>query len=91
MFVFFLLVTFFIVDVPYLFCSKQYTAKYGPKPTQPPSSELTTRELDIDAELFERDFADDSDLLERDFDDSDLLERDFEELEARESIWTKIR
>jgi len=70
---------------------KQYTAKYGPKPTQPPSSELTTRELDIDAELFERDFADDSDLLERDFDDSDLLERDFEELEARESIWTKIR
>jgi len=70
---------------------KQYTVKYGPKPTQPPSSELTTRELDIDAELFERDFADDSDLLERDFDDSDLLERDFEELEARESIWTKIR
>ena len=24
-------------------------------------------------------------------DDSDLLERDFEELKARESIWTKIR
>jgi len=71
---------------------KQYATQYGPKPSAPPSpSELTTREFDVDAELFERDFADDSDLLERDFDDSDLLERDFEELEARESIWSKIR
>ena len=45
-----------------------------------------------DVELSERNLVDDSDLLERDFDDSDLLfERDFEELEARESIWQKIR
>ena len=44
-----------------------------------------------DADLSERDFAEDSDLLERNFDDSDLLERDFEELEARESIWEKLR
>jgi len=61
---------------------KKYASQYGPKPT-PPSSPSPA--------LSERDFADDSDLLERDFDDSDLLERDFEELEARESIWSKIK
>ena len=51
-----------------------------PKPPPPPPASNSRRDL-----------ADDSDLLERDFDDFDLLERDFEELEARESIWTKIR
>ena len=74
----------FCVDAPYLFCSKQYSTQFGPKPAAPSSSELTTRELDIDAELFERDL---DELMERDL----LSERDFEELEARESIWQKIR
>jgi len=64
---------------------KQYSTQFGPK-----KSKQSKAKAD-DADLSERDLTDDSDLLERDFDDSDLLERDFEELEARESIWSKIR
>lgn len=67
MFVFFSFLFFlfhFCVDATYSFCSKQYADKFGPKPAPPPpSSELTTRELDIDAELFERDL---DELMERD-------------------------
>jgi len=51
-------------------------------------ADLYTRDF-FETELSERDVAD---LLERNFDESDLLfERDFEQLEARESIWSKIR
>ena len=69
----------------YSFCSMKSNRGGPPRPPTPPVTPPPQ------ASNSRRDLADDSDLLERDFDDFDLLERDFEELEARESIWTKIR
>ena len=76
----FLLFFCFAFVLTHLFISGKSGAG-GPSPPPPPPP----------ASKKKRDLADDSDLLERDFEDLDLLERDFEELEARESIWTKIR